>query len=213
MISLDFSNFDSSKLVSIENLFNELTSLKYIDLSNFGGSLTSMKGLFKDLNSLESIKLSNIKTSKVTSIESMLENCASLTSIDLTDLDTTSLINMQKLFSGCSSLQVLNFSNLNLENIHSISDMFNGLTTNFEYIILTNTKLSDDLFFEIKDKLNDKYYYLDCSISEIIQNGDYKCCNSNEESNCFQCLDNKIILYIKFHFLKAKSKFLVKILI
>ena len=206
LISLDFSNFDSSKLVSVENLFNELTSLKYIDLSNFGGALTSMKGLFKDLNSLESIKLNNIKTSKVTSIESMFENCASLTSIDLTDLDTTSLINMQKLFSGCSALKIIDFSNLNMENVHSVSDIFNGIGTNFEYIILTNAKLSDELFSEIKDELTDKYYYIDCSTSEIIQNGDYKCCDSDEETNCFYCLNNKIIFYDKISFLEGKEQ-------
>ena len=206
LISLDFSNFDSSKLVSVENLFNELTSLKYIDLSNFGGALTSMKGLFKDLNSLESIKLSNIKTSKVTSIESMFENCASLTSIDLTDLDTTSLINMQKLFLGCSALKVINFSNLNIENVHSVSDIFKDIETNFEYIILTNVKLSDELFSEITDKLTDKYYYLDCSTSEIIQNGDYRCCDSDGETDCFYCLNNKIIFYDKISFLKSKEQ-------
>ena len=206
LISLDFSNFDSSKLVSVENLFNELTSLKSIDLSNFGGALTSMKGLFKDLNSLESIKLSNIKTSKVTSIESMFENCASLTSIDLTDLDTTSLINMEKLFLGCSALKVIDFSNLNMENVHYVSDIFKDIETNFEYIILTNVKLSNELFSEITDKLTDKYYYLDCSTSEIIQNGDFRCCDSDGEINCFYCLNNKIIFYDKISFLESKEQ-------
>ena len=147
-----------------------------------------------------------MKTSKVTSIESMFENCASLTSIDLSELDTTSLINMKKLFSGCSALKVIDFSNLNLENINSVSDMFNGLATNFEYIILTNAQLSDQLFSEIKAKISNKYYYLKCSITEIIQNGDYKCCDSNWEVNCFQCLDSKIIFYDKISFLSSKEQ-------
>ena len=61
-----------------------------------------------------------------------------------------------------------------MENIGSCSNIFNGLT-NFEYIILTNTILSDGLFSQIKNNLNDKYYYIDCSLSELIQNGNYKC--------------------------------------
>ena len=169
LISLDLSNFDSSKISSIDNLFNGLNSLKYIDISNFGESLTSMEGLFKGLQYLESITLQNMKTSKVTSIESMFENCISLKSVDLSEIDITSLTNMNNLFSGCSNLKVIDFTNLNLENIGSFSNIFNGLT-NFEYIILTNTKLSDELFSEIKNKLNDKYYNFSCSLTEIIQN-------------------------------------------
>ena len=42
LVSLDFSNFDSSQITSMGNAFNGLTSLKYIDLSGFGPSLTSM---------------------------------------------------------------------------------------------------------------------------------------------------------------------------
>ena len=206
VVSLDFSNFDSSKVTSMEDIFDGLTSLKYIDLSGFGSSLTSMKGLFKGLNSLESINLSNIKTSKVTSIESMFENCTSLTSIDISMLDTTSLKNMNTLFYGCSTLKVIDFSNLNLENINSANNMFYGLNTNFEYIILTNVKLSDVLFSKIKADINDKYYYLDCSTTEIMQNGDYKCCNTNGERNCFQCLDSKIIFYDKISFLSSKEQ-------
>ena len=207
LVSLDFSKFDSSKITSVENVFNGLTSLRYIDLSGFGSSfLTSMKGLFKGLNLLETVNLSNMKISKVTSIESMFENCALLTSIDLSDLDTISLINMDKLFSGCSKLKVIDFSNLNLQNVVSSSNMFNGLPTNFEYIILTNAKLSDVLFTEIKAEINNKYYYLDCSTEEIIQNGDYKCCETNGERNCFQCSGNKIIFYDKISFLSSKEQ-------
>ena len=72
-----------------------------------------------------------------------------------------------------------------MENIGSCSNILNGLT-NFEYIILTNTILSDGLFSQIKNNLNDKYYYIDCSLSELIQNGNYKCCNSLDETNCFK---------------------------
>ena len=204
---MDFSKFDSSKITSVENVFNGLTSLRYIDLSGFGSSfLTSMKGLFKGLNLLETVNLSNMKISKVTSIESMFENCALLTSIDLSDLDMVSLINMDKLFSGCSKLKFIDFSNLNLQNVISSSNMFNGLPTNFEYIILTNAKLSDVLFTEIKAEINNKYYYLDCSTEEIIQNGDYKCCETNGERNCFQCSGNKIIFYDKISFLSSKEQ-------
>ena len=93
---------------------------------------------------------------------------------------------MKSLFSGCSSLKVIDFNNLNLENINLCSGMFNGLT-DFEYIILTNTKLSDELFSQISNNLNDKYFfYIDCSLSEIIQNGNYKCCDSSGETNCFR---------------------------
>ena len=164
-----------------------------------------MKGLFKGLTSLESIKLQNIHSSKVISMESMFENCTSLESVDLSEIDITSLINMNNLFSGCSSLKVIDFSNLNMENITSSSNIFNGLT-NFEYIILTNTKLSDQLFSELKDILNDKFYNTSCSLTEIIQNGDYKCCDSSGEIDCLQCSENKIIFYDKISSVSSKKQ-------
>ena len=72
--------------------------MKYVDLTNFGSSLTTMEGLFKGLSSLESVKLPIIPNSKVTSMESMFENCDSLESFDLSKIDITYLTNMNSLF-------------------------------------------------------------------------------------------------------------------
>ena len=79
---VDLSNFGSSKITPVQNLFTGLTSLKYVDLSNFVSSLTSIAGLFKGLSSLKSVKLPNFPNSKITSMESMFEDCTSLESFE-----------------------------------------------------------------------------------------------------------------------------------
>ena len=208
LISIDFSNFDSSKITSTENLFLGLTKLKSVYLANFGSSsLTNMKGMFKDCNSLELVDFTNFQSSAVTTMESMFENCATLESFDLSKMDINALTNIESLFKGCNSLKILDFSYLNMDHIHSASNMFDGLT-NLDYIILTNTALSNEIFSEIKNKLNDKYYHLICSKNNIEHFSDYQCCNAETNTNCFKCIDddNYIIIVGKISLLNDREE-------
>ena len=72
LVSIDFSNFDSSSLSNIDGIFYGCSSLQYIDFTNFyTTSATSMSSMFEGCSSLESIDLSYFQTSSVTSMSSM----------------------------------------------------------------------------------------------------------------------------------------------
>ena len=67
LISLDLSNFDSSKVTNMDMTFGECKSLKSINFLNFDSSkVTYMGGLFKNCESLISIDLSSFNTSSLT---------------------------------------------------------------------------------------------------------------------------------------------------
>ena len=85
LTSIDISNFDTSKVIDMDNLFYNCAALKDI---NFGFS-----------------------TSKVIYMNRMFEGCAQLTSLDIKDFDTSKVLSIQHMFYGCSSLKDL----MNLE--------------------------------------------------------------------------------------------------
>ena len=72
-ITLDLSNFDTSNVTSMGNMFNGCSSLTSLDLSTFN-------------------------TSKVTNMGGMFRNCSSLTLLDLKRLDTSNVTNMRYMF-------------------------------------------------------------------------------------------------------------------
>ena len=74
VISIDFSNFNSSSVTNMSYMFYGCGSLQYIDFSNFNSSsVTNMSYMFYGCGSLQYIDLSNFDTSSVIDI-SCLEN-------------------------------------------------------------------------------------------------------------------------------------------
>ena len=69
IISIDLSNFDTSKVESFHGMFYGCTSLKSINLNNVNTSSSKdMIGMFAGCSSLETLNLSSFDTSKVTSM-------------------------------------------------------------------------------------------------------------------------------------------------
>ena len=108
---MDFSNFNSSSLVTTNSLFSGFTYLESLDLTNFDTSkVTEMNSMFAECSSLKSLVLSSFDTSKVENMEFMFYQCSSLESLDLSNFDTSNVKYMQDIFEGCSSLK--KFSNI-----------------------------------------------------------------------------------------------------
>ena len=83
------------------NYDENMRYLVFVDLSKFDSSkVTSINGMFEGCFSLESIDLSNFDTSKVTDMNSMFYACSSLKSIDLSNFNTSKVNNMRSMFSG-----------------------------------------------------------------------------------------------------------------
>jgi surface protein len=66
-------------------MFRDCSSLTELDLSSFDTSkVTTMEGIFNNCSSLTELDLSSFDTSNVATMHSMFYNCISLTSLDLT---------------------------------------------------------------------------------------------------------------------------------
>ena len=153
IISVDFSKFDSSSIVNINEMFHGCLNLESINLENFNTSLVqNMRYLFKNCSSLvlldlssfdtssvtnmtymfygcrrlESLNIRSFDTSKVINMTHMFTNCDSLESIDLSNFDTSSVLDMYYIFANCASLKSLDLSNFDTSLVTSTSYMFSG---------------------------------------------------------------------------------------
>ena len=118
--SLNLSNFNTSKAITMESMFEGCSSLKSLDLSNFDTSkVISMDNMFYGCSSLTSLDLSSFNTSKVTSIGWMFEDCSSLESLDLSSFDVSNVEWMISMFYNCTKLGVLNISGWDFSNLNS----------------------------------------------------------------------------------------------
>ena len=105
LISVDFSNFDSSSLLYMCRVFSSCYSLESIDFSNFDtSSVLDMSAMFLECTSLKSLDLSNFDTSSVTDMNCLFYGCSSLESIDLSSFKTSLVTDMCNMFCECSSL-------------------------------------------------------------------------------------------------------------
>ena len=148
---INFTNFDSSEVTNMENLFENAEKLKTISFNNFNTSkVTSFKNMFKNCEDLVSLDLSsfdtknveymdymfancqklnylnieNFITNKVQTMEAMFYYCSLLSSLNLSSFDTKNVINMNSMFYYCSRLSSLNLSSFDTKNVINMNSMF-----------------------------------------------------------------------------------------
>ena len=101
-----YLNSDSSYM------FNGLSNIISLNLTNFDTSkVTNMQAMFQDLHNLVSLDLGNdFDTLNVTSMRSMFAQDKKLVSLDLGDMfDTSNVTDMYAMFSSLNSCRSLNF--------------------------------------------------------------------------------------------------------
>lgn len=100
--TINFDNFNTSKVTNMNYMFYYCTSLVSLDLSRFDTANTiTMISMFMDCRSLNSLDVSNFNTSKVTNMISMFEYCKSLPELDLSSFDIGNTIHMDYMFNRC----------------------------------------------------------------------------------------------------------------
>ncbi|EQA5430623.1 MucBP domain-containing protein [Enterococcus faecalis] len=144
---------DTSQVTNFFSAFQNMTSLKSIDLSSFDTSnVTNMWALFYGDVSLEAINLGNFNTSKVTDISYMFEGVGAQ-SVDMSSFDTSNVTDMQGMFYNALHMNSINVSNFDTSNVTNMRFMFyhsNVKTldlSNFKTPKLTNM---DSMFGELK---------------------------------------------------------------
>jgi surface protein len=162
LISLDFSNFDSSEIKSTESLCKGCENLQYVNFTNFN-------------------------TSELLTVSDMFYGCSKLISIDLSNFVTSNVNNYTNLFSGCRSLRLIDISGFNFGADSNIfNGMFDGLDS-LRYINLKNIEINTPFTSYIKKcSLESKELLIVCEDSEILTSSNNKvllCCDFNIESN------------------------------
>ena len=121
------SNLDVSNVATMEQMFNNMKSLKTIDVSNFNvQNVMYMSGIFANCESLTHLDLSNWDTSNVRSMSSMFANASSLQQVDLSSFNTSSVGSMYRMFAETRSLTQLDLSHFDTARVSSFSYMFYG---------------------------------------------------------------------------------------
>jgi len=122
---LDLSSFDTSNVTNMTDMFSKCSSLTMLDISNFNTSnVEYMSVMFSNCKSLSSLDLSNFNTSKATSMDNMFASCESLTTINVSGFDTSKVTSMFQMFMNCKNLQSIDVSNFNTSNVTNMGSMF-----------------------------------------------------------------------------------------
>lgn len=153
--SIDLTNFDTSKVIDMDYMFDGCRSLSSLNISSLVtskvkdmrsmfsncGKLTrldfdpakfdtyyvvDMSGMFSYCKGLTSLDVSGFKTSEVTDMGGMFSGCESLSSLDLANFETSRVTNMTTMFTDCSKLGTLNISSLNTSSVVGMRRMFEG---------------------------------------------------------------------------------------
>ena len=125
--SIDISGFDTSSVQNMGAMFKDCQLVKELNVSKFDtSSVKNMSFLFSGCDKLENITLSNFKTSKVIDMEEMFASCTELKSLDLSSFDTSSVENMRSMFLLCSSLDNINLSNFDTSKVTNMESMFDN---------------------------------------------------------------------------------------
>ena len=130
LVSINFTNFDTSGVTNMNSMFYGCGSLISINLSNFNtSSVTDMGSMFYFCSSLISLNLYNFNTSKVTNMENMFYYDRSLISLNLSNFNTSNVKTMEDIFYYCDSLISINLYNFDTSSVKNMHSMFYGCSS------------------------------------------------------------------------------------
>ena len=128
ILEIDLSNFDTSEVTNMGNMFYGMSNLTTLNVSHFNTSkVTDMGLMFHDVRNLTSLNLSNFDTSKVTNMGNMFSSMTNLTSLNLSSFNTSEVTNMDFMFYGIPNLTSLDLSNFDTSKTTKTSFMFYGM--------------------------------------------------------------------------------------
>ena len=172
-------------------MFYNCSSLISLDISNFDTSkIELMNEMFYNCYSLTSLNLSHFDTSKVTNIRYMFYNCSSLTSLDLSNFNTSQVVDMNSMFAGCVNLEYINLKNFTEIKLNNSEKYYRNMFYNIieNIVICINENITNrKIFPQIKNK---KCHVIDCPLDW--KSKQKKIINNNNE--CIESCDN-ISLY------------------
>ena len=185
ILEMDLSNFDTSKVTDMSDMFYNMSSLTTLDLSNFDTSkVMNMHDMFFDMRNLTTLDLSNFDTSKVTNMQAMFRNMSSLTTLNLSSFDTSKVTDMHDMFNHVSSITSLDLSNFDTSKVTDMSGMFYGMSS-LTTLDLSNFDTSKVITMSLMFYLDDKEIYKD-KLEKIYVNNDFNTSKLKYSSEIFK---------------------------
>jgi len=118
------------QIESCEFMFGYMSKIIEMDLSNFDFSkVKTMNAMFFSCLKLKKIFFGNINTSSVKNMRAIFSLCYELTSVDISNFDTSNVINMAFVFHECKKLEMINFGNMNTSLVLNMYGLFDGCET------------------------------------------------------------------------------------
>ena len=189
LTSLDLSSFNTSNVTNMQSMFSGCSSLTNLDLSSFNTSnVKNMTSMFERCKALTSLDVSSFNTSKVTYMISMFRDCKYLTNLDLSSFNTSNVTNMQNMFYGCSSLTNLDLSSFNTSNVTNMTNMFSYCSS------LTSLDLSS---FNTSKTTNMSYLFDDCTKLKNLNISNFDFTNVTIYTNMFYSVPNDCYILVK----------------
>ena len=141
-------------------MFYQCSSLEEINFNNFNTSkVTSMEAMFADCSNLKSLDLSNFDTSNVGVMNYMFYYCTSLEYLDISNFGTSQVTKSSYMFNDVKPLKYINLYNAKIEEIQSqIQSIINNDTIvcqNGE--IFSNVKNDCSIFIQSDNYIIVKY--------------------------------------------------------
>ena len=163
LISLDLTEWDTSKVTDMNGMFYRCNNLKEIKgLENWDVSnVTNMSNMFSKCKSLVTLNLTGWDTSNVTSMFSMFYECTAITSINgLENLNTSNVTSMSYMFGTCKALTSLNLTSFDTSKVTGMYQMFVNCTK------LTKIQVSKTKWV-IKTGCDTTNMFDSCGVSEV----------------------------------------------
>ena len=101
LIEVDFSSFNTEKIISMSLMFMYCESLTKVNFSACNTqNLTNMAWMFDGCENLIRVNFSSFDTQKVIDMQNMLSECMNLKKVDLSSFDVQNVANMTYMFYG-----------------------------------------------------------------------------------------------------------------
>ena len=124
---VDASKLDTSKVESMDSMFEEASGLTNLDLSKWDTSkVWSMSSMFSGASGLMNLDIGKWNTSQVTNMKDMFFRARGLTNLDVGKWDTSKVTNMEYMFAGASGLTNLDVGKWDTSKVSSMRSMFEG---------------------------------------------------------------------------------------
>ena len=195
LITVDFSQFNSKKIINMNNLFSNCTNLEKVTFEEFNAkNLETIDNMFENCPKLSKIDLKSYSTPKLYTMNSAFKGCTNLISLDISNFILNSKIDYGNAFQGCDHLKIFNHPAKNYESIKKEYDktIINGRFCE-EGINCQKCEKIDDKYPDVticKECVSTQFFSNNIELPLNCSNCMAHCLQCNSTDSCIECDDD-----------------------